>query len=76
MRLTFLGSERRRPATRARARDRPGIDRFGASISVVVLAAAAAAVLRGAAEPRRSRLQARRECRASRNDRRGHLQIA
>lgn len=45
MRLTFLGSERRWPAKTTSRPGRPGIDRFGASVSVVVLAAAAAAVL-------------------------------
>ena len=45
MRLTFLGSERRWPPKTRPRPDQPGIDRFGASVSVVVLAAAAAAVL-------------------------------
>lgn len=44
MRLTFLGSESRRPA-KTRPRPSPSIDRFGTSVSVVVLAAATAAVL-------------------------------
>ena len=45
MRLTFFGSERRWPAKTKPRPDQPGIDRFGASVSVVVLAAATAAVL-------------------------------
>jgi hypothetical protein len=44
MRLTVLGSERRWPAE-TRSRPGPSIDRFGTSVSVVVLAVATAAVL-------------------------------
>ena len=45
MRPTFRGFERHWPAKARPRPDRPRIDRFGTSISVVVLAVAAAAVL-------------------------------